>query len=138
MRRPQRPELPVRALQVRLQVLAAQRVLLDELVAGAAVQAQLQAAAAIFGKVQRGFGHADGKGQVAAHAPDDDGDADVAGLNLHVATHTRAAALGDRQAAALAAAPSPVLKGERQVFCGGLVNFLFCTTMICLEDNGDL
>lgn len=138
MRGPQRTQLCVCGLQAGLLALAAQRVLLDELVARAAVQAQLQAAA-VLGKVQGVLRHADGEGQVAAHAPDDDGGADVAGLYLHLSAHPGAAAsLHDGQAAALAAAPRSILKGQRQVLSGGLVHLLLCAALICLEDHRDL
>uniref|UniRef100_A0A3B5AX30 Uncharacterized protein n=1 Tax=Stegastes partitus TaxID=144197 RepID=A0A3B5AX30_9TELE len=87
---------------------------------GAAVQAQLQATI------------------VAAHAADDDGGADVPGLYLHLPTHSRAASLGDGQAAALAAAAGPILKGQRQIFSGGLVHLLICAAVVGLENHCDL
>uniref|UniRef100_A0A8C2W817 Uncharacterized protein n=1 Tax=Cyclopterus lumpus TaxID=8103 RepID=A0A8C2W817_CYCLU len=120
-----------------LLALAAQRVLFDELVARAAVQAELQTAV-VLREVQGVFWHADGKGQVATHAPDDDGSADVTGLYLHLAAHPGAAALHDRQAAALAATAGPILKGQRQIFCGGLVHLLIGAALEGLEDHSDL
>uniref|UniRef100_A0A3Q2V2S5 Uncharacterized protein n=1 Tax=Haplochromis burtoni TaxID=8153 RepID=A0A3Q2V2S5_HAPBU len=54
--------------------------------------------------VQGVFWHADGKGQVAAHAPDDDGGANVTGLYPHLPTDSGATS-------------------------GGLVHLLICTAM---------
>lgn len=137
---PQGPQgLGAGALQPRLLALPAQRVLLDELVAGAAVQAQLQAAT-VLREVQRVLGHPDGEGQVVAHAPHDDGRADVARLDLHLLPHRAGAgaALHDGQAAALAAAARPVLEGQRQVLGGGLVHLLVRAAVVRLEDHRDL
>lgn len=117
--------------------LAAQHVLFDELVVRAAMQAKLQPAI-VLREVQRILWHADGKGQVAAHTPDNDGGADVAGLDLHLPACSRAAPLYDRQAAALTAAACPILKGQGQVFSGGLVHLLICTAVVRLEDHRDL
>lgn len=83
-------------------LLAVQRVLLDEFAARAAVQAQLQAPA-LLGRLQGVLGHADGEGQVAAHATHDDGRADVARLQPDLAAAGTAAVLRDPQAARLAA-----------------------------------
>uniref|UniRef100_A0AAQ5ZRY0 Uncharacterized protein n=1 Tax=Amphiprion ocellaris TaxID=80972 RepID=A0AAQ5ZRY0_AMPOC len=113
-------QLCVGALQTGLLALAAQRVLFDELVSRAAVQTQLQPAI------------------VAAHAADDDGGADVPGLYLHLPAHSGAASLSDGQAAALAAAASPILKGQRQILSGGLVHLLICTAVVGLENHCDL
>uniref|UniRef100_A0A3P9IKW5 Uncharacterized protein n=1 Tax=Oryzias latipes TaxID=8090 RepID=A0A3P9IKW5_ORYLA len=117
--------------------LAAHGVLFDELVSRTAVQAQLQATA-VLREVQGVLGHADGEGQVAAHPPDDDGGADVTGLDPHLPTHTGAASLRDAQTAALAATSSPVLEGQRQVVCGGLVHLLIRAAEVRLEDDCDL
>uniref|UniRef100_A0A8C4F8E0 Uncharacterized protein n=1 Tax=Dicentrarchus labrax TaxID=13489 RepID=A0A8C4F8E0_DICLA len=117
-----------------LLALAAQRVLFDELVTWAAVKAELQAAI-VLRKVQGVLWHADGKGQVAAHTSDNDGGTDVTGLYFYLPTYTRAAALYDGKAAALAATASPILKGQRQIFCGGLVHLLICTAVVGLEDH---
>uniref|UniRef100_A0A674NDB5 Uncharacterized protein n=1 Tax=Takifugu rubripes TaxID=31033 RepID=A0A674NDB5_TAKRU len=92
-----RDGLCVGALHTGLLAVAAQHVLFDELVARAAVQAELQA--------------------VAADTPDDDGSADVAGLYFHLPAHPGAAALCYSQAAALAASASSVLKGKGQIVC---------------------
>uniref|UniRef100_A0A3P9K331 Uncharacterized protein n=1 Tax=Oryzias latipes TaxID=8090 RepID=A0A3P9K331_ORYLA len=129
--------LSVGALQTGALALAAHGVLFDELVSRTAVQAQLQATA-VLREVQGVFGHADGEGQVAAHPPDDDGGADVTGLDPHLPTHTGAASLRDAQTAALAATSSPVLKRQREVVCGGLVHLLIRAAEVRLEDDCDL
>uniref|UniRef100_A0A671UK46 Uncharacterized protein n=1 Tax=Sparus aurata TaxID=8175 RepID=A0A671UK46_SPAAU len=107
VRRPQRTQLCVGALQAGLLALTAQRVLFDELIAWATVQAELQAAI-VLREVQG----------VATHAPDDDGSADITGLDLYLPAHPRAAALNNGQAAALTTTASAILKGQRQIFCG--------------------
>uniref|UniRef100_A0A3B4TL30 Uncharacterized protein n=1 Tax=Seriola dumerili TaxID=41447 RepID=A0A3B4TL30_SERDU len=101
------------------------------------VQAELQTPV-VLRKVQVVLRHADGKGQVAANAPDDDGSADVTGLNLHLPAHSRATTLVNGQAAALTTAASPILKSQRQILSGGLVHLLICTAVIGLEDHCDL
>uniref|UniRef100_A0A665WTW6 Uncharacterized protein n=1 Tax=Echeneis naucrates TaxID=173247 RepID=A0A665WTW6_ECHNA len=130
-------QLHVGALQTGLLALPGQRVLLDELVAWAAVQAELQTPVVLC-VVQVVLRHADGKSQVAAYTPDDDGSANVTGLDLHLPAHSGAATLHDGQAAALAAAASPVLKSQWQILSGGLVHFLICTAVIGLKDHCDL
>lgn len=139
VRWPQRPQLATGAALLAgvVLALAAQRVLLDELVAWTAVQAQLQAAI-LLREVQRVLWHADGEGQVAADAPHDDGGADVAGLDLHLAAHAGAAALHDGQATALAAAAGAILEGEWQILGGSLVHFLIGAALKGLEDHSDL
>uniref|UniRef100_A0A3Q1JV49 Uncharacterized protein n=1 Tax=Anabas testudineus TaxID=64144 RepID=A0A3Q1JV49_ANATE len=107
-------QLCVGALQAGLLALTAQRVLFDELVARAAMQTELQATIVLR--------------KVAAHTPDDDGSADVAGLYLHLPAHSRTTSLYDGQAAALAAA----------ILSSGLVHFLICTAMVGLEDHSTL
>lgn len=120
-----------------LLALSAQHVLFDELVAWAAVQAELQVAIVLW-KAQGVLWHADGEGQVAANAADDDGGADVAGLYSHLSAHPGAAALHYSQAATLATSACSILKGEGQILCGRLVHLLIRAAMIRLKDHGDL
>uniref|UniRef100_A0A3P9BIA0 Uncharacterized protein n=1 Tax=Maylandia zebra TaxID=106582 RepID=A0A3P9BIA0_9CICH len=63
--------------------------------------------------VQGVFWHADGKGQVATHAPDDDGGANVTGLYPHLPTDSGATSLCDGQAATFTATASPILKRQK-------------------------
>uniref|UniRef100_A0A4W6BYK8 Uncharacterized protein n=1 Tax=Lates calcarifer TaxID=8187 RepID=A0A4W6BYK8_LATCA len=127
-------QLCVGALQSGLLALTAQRVLFDELVPRATVQTELQTAT-VLRKVQVVLWHADGEGQVAAYAPNDDGRADVTGLNLHMPAHSRATSLYNGQAAALTSTASTILKSQRQILSGGLVYLLICTAVVGLKDH---
>uniref|UniRef100_A0A8C7VM97 Uncharacterized protein n=1 Tax=Oncorhynchus mykiss TaxID=8022 RepID=A0A8C7VM97_ONCMY len=98
-----------RAREAGVKRLAPQHVLLDELVARASVQTELQPTV-LLRKVKGVLRHADGKGKVAAHPAHYYGRPDVAGLDLHQA------------------APGAVL-------CGGLVHLLLRTAMVRLEDH---
>uniref|UniRef100_A0A3B4ANI5 Uncharacterized protein n=1 Tax=Periophthalmus magnuspinnatus TaxID=409849 RepID=A0A3B4ANI5_9GOBI len=112
---PAQAQLCVSALCAARDTPPAQHVLFDELVTRTAVQAQLQPAV-VLRKVQKVLRHANGEGQIAAHASDNDGSAHVSGLDFHLAPHTRA----------------------WQVFSGGLVNLLICAAQVGFKDHCDL
>uniref|UniRef100_A0A8C3ST96 Uncharacterized protein n=1 Tax=Chelydra serpentina TaxID=8475 RepID=A0A8C3ST96_CHESE len=115
----------------------AQPVLLDQLVLGAAMQTELEAGA-LRREAQGLLRHTDGEGEVAAHLADDDGAADVAGLDLHLAGGRL---FYDAQAAGSLLPPSgscAVAERQRQVLGGRLINLLLRAALVTLKDQRDL
>uniref|UniRef100_A0A452I943 Uncharacterized protein n=1 Tax=Gopherus agassizii TaxID=38772 RepID=A0A452I943_9SAUR len=115
----------------------AQPMLLDQFVLWAAVQTELEASA-LLREVQGLLRHTDGEGEVAAHLADDDGAADVVGLDLHLAG---VRLFQDAQAAGSLLPPSgscAITERQWQVLCGRLINLLLCAALVTLKDQRDL
>uniref|UniRef100_A0A8C4VVS2 Uncharacterized protein n=1 Tax=Gopherus evgoodei TaxID=1825980 RepID=A0A8C4VVS2_9SAUR len=115
----------------------AQPMLLDQFVLWAAVQTELEASA-LLREVQGLLRHTDGEGEVAAHLADDDGAADVVGLDLHLAG---VRLFQDAQAAGSLLPPSgscAITERQWQVLCGRLINLLLRAALVTLKDQRDL
>lgn len=122
--------------------------LVNALSARTAIQTELQVLGGIVGLSQLLWDpHC--QGQVTAQLSNNDSYTDVASVQLHVAARgafrdpqspdlSRCTICTSKCVDGVSAANGAVVKGSREVVCDSLVNPLVCTTLIRLEDNGDL
>lgn len=110
---------------------SAQHVCVNELAAWAAVQAELQAAAFL----HHLFRNADGKSEVAADPPHNNGCAQIVGVDGDLAHAAMPAALCNAQAACVAPAAWAVLEGRGYVIRSGLIHLLLCAVTVRFEND---